>query len=165
MRRAYTFLADGEEETGSVTYAELWARAKTIAGYLQRHQTEGQRVILLYPSGLEFISALLGCFLAGAIAVPVPPPRRARLGGNRLRLKAIIENADPCVVLTTAAIAAKWGDAGLKARPGSKASAAWPRTPSRQSTWSNGGRRISPQIPWLSCSTPPDPRVCPRESW
>lgn len=34
----------------------------------------GDRVLLVYPPGLEFIVAFLACLRAGAVAVPVYPP-------------------------------------------------------------------------------------------
>jgi acyl-CoA synthetase (AMP-forming)/AMP-acid ligase II len=38
----------------------------------------GKRVLLLYPSGLDFIAAFMGCLYGGAIAVPAYPPRKNR---------------------------------------------------------------------------------------
>ncbi|HEX2644070.1 MAG TPA: AMP-binding protein, partial [Thermoanaerobaculia bacterium] len=59
-RRAYTFLADGEEEDGHLDYAGLDARARAIAAALQRQCRRGDRVLLLYPPGLDFVAAFFG---------------------------------------------------------------------------------------------------------
>ncbi|MEL6581928.1 MAG: fatty acyl-AMP ligase [Cyanobacteria bacterium J06621_12] len=68
---AYTFLADGENESGSCTYQELDLQARAIAVQLLSKVQPGDRVLLVYPytSGLEFIAAFMGCLYAGVIAV------------------------------------------------------------------------------------------------
>ncbi|MBY0587903.1 fatty acyl-AMP ligase [bacterium] len=73
---AFIFLEDGQTETDRLTFANLSLRAKAVAaGLLCRGIRPGDRVMLLFPSGLGFIEAFLGCVFAGAIAVPVYPPR------------------------------------------------------------------------------------------
>ncbi|HVT57970.1 MAG TPA: amino acid adenylation domain-containing protein, partial [Thermoanaerobaculia bacterium] len=104
--RAYSFLADGEEEGESLTYAELDLRARALGAALQRLGAAGERALLLYPPGLDFIAAFLGCLYAGAVAVPAYPPRSAR---TLPRLRAIAADARPAVVLTTGALLAKAG--------------------------------------------------------
>ena len=99
-RRAYTFLADGEREHASLSYAELDARARSIAAYLRERAAPGDRVVLVYPPGLEFVTALFGCAYAGVIAVPVPVPRPRR--GSE-RLDGVVRSCDPRLVMTTAA--------------------------------------------------------------
>ena len=59
---------------------------------------------MLYPAGLEFIAAFFGCLYAGVIAVPLPPPNLAQPQRTLPRLRAIISDAQPSVVLTTSAI-------------------------------------------------------------
>src|SRR5262249_20589376 len=61
----------------------------------------GQPALLVYPPGLEFISAFFGCLYGGAIAVPVYPPDPMRLERSLPRLRAIIDDARPVVALTT----------------------------------------------------------------
>ena len=56
--------------------AQLNQRAQAIAAYLQSFCEPGDRALLLYPSGLEFIAAFFACLYAGVVAVPVYPPRR-----------------------------------------------------------------------------------------
>ncbi len=53
---AYTFLRDGETEHARVTYAQLDRHARAIAATLQRMVAAGERALLLYPSGLEYIA-------------------------------------------------------------------------------------------------------------
>ena len=100
-RRAYTFLADGEAAEVHVTYEDLDRQARLIATRLWSLGVEGERVLLLYPPGLDYINAFFGCLYAGAIAVPVYPPR---LNRNLFRLQAIAADAQAKVALTTAAV-------------------------------------------------------------
>ena len=99
--RAYTFLADGEEEGDRLTFGELDRRARALGALLQRLGLAGERVLLLYPPGLEFVSAFLGCLYGGAVAVPAYPPRSSRM---LPRLQAIARDAGPAAALTTRAL-------------------------------------------------------------
>jgi len=94
---AYVFLMDGEHQEQSITYKELDSRARMIAGYLQATHKAGERALLLYPSGLDYIVAFFACLYAELIAVPVYPPSRHHLR----RLEAIIHDATPTIILTT----------------------------------------------------------------
>ncbi|MEM9153260.1 MAG: AMP-binding protein, partial [Cyanobacteria bacterium P01_F01_bin.3] len=69
-RIAFRFLSDGETESEIVRYGELDTRARIIAARLQMLDVRGKRVLLLYPSGPDYIAAFYGCLYAGAIAVP-----------------------------------------------------------------------------------------------
>ncbi|MBD2208739.1 AMP-binding protein [Nostoc linckia FACHB-104] len=103
-RRALTFLQDGEAEGQSLTYQALAQQAKSIAANLQKLVAKGERALLLYPPGLEFISAFFGCLFAQVVAVPAYPPRRNQ---NLARLQAIMVDTQATVVLTTTALLSK----------------------------------------------------------
>jgi amino acid adenylation domain-containing protein len=98
-----THLADGVDHV-HLSFSALERRAHAVGTRLQELGLEGERAILLYPPGLEFISAFLGCLSAGVIAVPTPLPRPNR---PMERLRAILADAQPGVVLTTSATAAE----------------------------------------------------------
>jgi acyl-CoA synthetase (AMP-forming)/AMP-acid ligase II/acyl carrier protein len=101
-RTAYLFLTDGETQATSLTYRELDRNARAIAAHLQSINAQGSRALLLYPSGLEFISAFFGCLYAGVVAVPAYPPR---LNQNGDRLRAITTDAQVTLALTTFSLA------------------------------------------------------------
>lgn len=94
---AYTFLNHGEIESTRLSYRELADKAQAIAARLQSKTVVGQRALLLYPPGLEFVTAFLGCLYAGVIAVPAYPPRKNQYLS---RLQAIIEDAEASVLLS-----------------------------------------------------------------
>ncbi len=98
-RTAYIFLENGENEEARLTYAQLDSKAEAIADYLlQSGAQQGDRALLLYPSGLDFITAFFGCLYAGMIAVPAYPPRRNQ---SLDRLQAIAQDCAPTLALTT----------------------------------------------------------------
>jgi len=98
---AFTFLPDGEDQGIKVTYGELRDRAKSTAKRFSAIAQPGERALMLFPSGLEFIFAFFGCIYSGVIAVPAYPPRRNQ---NLGRLKSIIDDSDPAFVLTTSKV-------------------------------------------------------------
>ncbi|HCF29538.1 MAG TPA: AMP-dependent synthetase, partial [Cyanobacteria bacterium UBA11049] len=100
----YTFLVDGETESFSLTYKKLDEKVRAIAALLQSRKASGERALLLYPPGLEFIAAFFGCLYAGVIAVPMYPPR----GKQKItRLQAIAQDARAMFALTTTSIMTK----------------------------------------------------------
>ena len=103
-RTAFSFLADGEGVTARLTYAELDTRAQAVGALLQEYGARGERVLLLFDAGLEFVTSFFGCLYAGAVAVPAPPPHPSRLGRTLPRVQAIAADSRPAIALTTAAI-------------------------------------------------------------
>ena len=73
-KKAYIFLQDSDQELGCLTYQQLDEQARAIAAQLQNLNLKGERVLLLYPQGLEVIAAFYGCLYAGVIAIPAPFP-------------------------------------------------------------------------------------------
>ncbi|HKQ08250.1 MAG TPA: condensation domain-containing protein [Blastocatellia bacterium] len=96
-RAGYTFLADARTPAACMTYSELDRRARAIGAWLQSRRAADERVLLLFPSGIDYIAAFFGCLYARAVAVPAYPPRSNRRLG---RIEAIIENASPAIILT-----------------------------------------------------------------
>lgn len=94
----FRFLVDGEGQKIEWTYADVDRKARAIAASLQSMDLEGERALLLYPSGLDFLAAFFGCLYAGVTAVPAYPPRRNR---NMARIDAIANDAQAKIALTT----------------------------------------------------------------
>ena len=98
---AFTFLSRGETQEVSLTYKELDKKARAIAAVLQSMKVRGERALLVYQPGLEFIAAFFGCLYAGVVAVPVYPPRRNH---HSNRLQAIVSDAQATIALTTTSV-------------------------------------------------------------
>lgn len=108
---AYTFLANGVTSEACWTYRQLDQKARSLAVRLQSLNATGDRALLLYPPGLEFIAAFFGCLYAGTIAVPVPPPEGGRVKRTLPRLMAIAKDAEASVILGTSAIVSQLKEA------------------------------------------------------
>jgi len=100
-RRVFTFLADGEIEQDAVTLGELDLRSRAIAALLQRRHDQVERALLLYPPGIDFITAFFGCLYAGIVAIPAYPPRTSHPERWAPRLGAMARNSEASIVLGT----------------------------------------------------------------
>lgn len=105
---AYEFLApDGS--VSALTCAELAGRAAAVAARLDTRAP----VLLVQPPGPDFVVALWGCLLAGAPVVPAYPP--TPVAGDRAgeRLRRILADARPEVVIAPAGLLGDTGAARL----------------------------------------------------
>ena len=89
---AYIFLPDRGGARLSLSFAELYARAQAVAVSLAERGQRGDRAVLLFSPGLDFIIAFFACLLAGVIAVPMMIPRRA---SSRDASAAILADCSP----------------------------------------------------------------------
>ncbi len=94
---AFIFLKDGEDDEERITYLELDRAARKIAAGLIALNMKGERALMLYPGGIDFIKALFGCFYAGIIAVPAYPPRKNR---SVERIKTLVIDSGAKIVLS-----------------------------------------------------------------
>ena len=94
----YRYIEDEKSEPVTLTFSEVDAEARKIASALLETCQPGDRALMLYPAGLEFVTAFYGCLYAGLVAVPAYPPRKNQ---KITRLKTIISDADASVVMTS----------------------------------------------------------------
>ncbi|NMO23678.1 AMP-binding protein, partial [Pyxidicoccus fallax] len=92
-------------EGTALTRGELYSRARRIGAALQQMAPAGERAVLLYPPGADYLVGFFGCLFSGLVAVPAYPPDPARLERTLPRLRAIIDDSRATVVLTTSFIA------------------------------------------------------------
>src|ERR1700753_3998561 len=103
---AYRFLDYSQDSDGrmiELTWAALGARLRAIGARLQQVTSRGDRVAILAPQGIDYIIGFFAAIKAGDIAVPLFAPE---FPGHTERLHAVLGDAQPSVVLTTAAAAA-----------------------------------------------------------
>src|ERR1700741_2252269 len=96
-KRAYVFLGDHGAEEAALTCGELHRAAQALAARLTRVARRGDRAVLVFPPGLEFLVGFFGCLIAGIIAVPMMMPRR---NSTRDSSPAILANCEPVIALT-----------------------------------------------------------------
>ncbi|MFZ2404000.1 MAG: fatty acyl-AMP ligase, partial [Methylobacter sp.] len=102
QRAAYTFLENGEQPPASLTYGELDLQARQLAVQLQASGLQGERAVLLYPPGLDYIVAFFACLYAGTVAVPAYPPSNGR---HMPRLQSVIDDSRAAAILSTQGVA------------------------------------------------------------
>ncbi|MBK6999606.1 MAG: aminotransferase class I/II-fold pyridoxal phosphate-dependent enzyme [Rhodoferax sp.] len=81
----------------SLSYAQLHSRSNAVAAWLRQQVAAGDRVVLAFPNGLDFVVSFFGCLAAGVLAVPVP---LAAKGKVHHRLNSIIHDSNPKLILT-----------------------------------------------------------------
>ncbi len=96
-RVAFRYLADGEEETSSLTYKQLFEVCMNLAAALSTKAEAGDRVVLLC-SGIEFPSAFFAVLCANMVAVPVNPQITRR---SWLALRMILLDAEARTIIAT----------------------------------------------------------------
>jgi acyl-CoA synthetase (AMP-forming)/AMP-acid ligase II len=101
---ALNYLSDNEGEQPSLTYEQLERAAVAVAGALRQLCAPGERALLLFHTGPEFIASFFGCLYAGVIAVPVCPPRPK---DSLQQLRAIAAESGATLALTTSDLHSK----------------------------------------------------------
>jgi acyl-CoA synthetase (AMP-forming)/AMP-acid ligase II len=96
--RAYTFLVNGDDQERVLSYGDLRSRAVVYGQHLRECGLSHKAVLLLFPSGLDFIIAFFACAYAGAVSVPA---NLARNSHHYARLRQIIVDSETRAVLTT----------------------------------------------------------------
>ncbi len=97
---AYRFLPEGEGPGVAWSRVELARRAQAFAERMSGGPSAA-RALLLFPPGLDYVAAVLGCLIAGAVAVPAYPPQRPR---SLPRLQAIAADCRPRWIVGPAAV-------------------------------------------------------------
>src|SRR6185312_11206402 len=92
----YTWLKNGEALECVLTCEELHRKACALATQLQEWNLEGERALLLYEPGLDFIVAFFACLYAGVVAIPMPVISQKR--GSR-QLRSVCSDASPRLAL------------------------------------------------------------------
>jgi acyl-CoA synthetase (AMP-forming)/AMP-acid ligase II len=92
---AFTFIEDNGD-VSRISFHELHQKALSVAQYLTREFKSGTKVVLLFPPGLEYVQAFLGCLYAGIVAVPLYPPQSKKHAG---RVLSVIDNCEANLIV------------------------------------------------------------------
>lgn len=100
-------------------WGDVRARAEAVAGGLVAAGiAPGDRIALIYPTGIDFFAALFGTLLAGAVPVPLyPPVRLGRLDEYFRRTARMLELARARLVLADPRVQRILGEAIAIAQP------------------------------------------------
>jgi fatty acid CoA ligase FadD32 len=102
---AYRFLDFSTERDGvakDISWSEFGARNRAVGARLQQVTQPGDRVAILCPQTLDYLTAFFGTLYAGRIAVPLFDPAEP---GHVGRLHAVLDDCTPSAILTTSASA------------------------------------------------------------
>jgi len=102
LKLAFSFLKDKEEQNQHLTFQELDEAGRAIGATLQMVAGKGERALLLFQPGMDFVKAFVGCMYSGVVAVPAYPPNMNRIASSLGRLQSIVEDSEAMVILTTA---------------------------------------------------------------
>ncbi|MEV6237288.1 fatty acyl-AMP ligase [Lentzea sp. NPDC051838] len=103
-RLLFTFVDERGRDEEAVTAGALGEAASSIASALRGWGFRpGDRALLVYPPGPDFVRALVGCLAAGVVPVPVYPPNPMRLGHDLAGFRSIVDSCAPHAVLTNGA--------------------------------------------------------------
>lgn len=93
---AYRFFHGPDLAAEQLSFHDLWEQAAGIATLLCERRMQGERALVVCKSQKNFVLAFYACLLAGVIAVPTAPPRRAVLEG---RLHLLAEDAQASLLI------------------------------------------------------------------
>lgn len=94
-RTAYTYLGE-RMEAQSLTFQEVYRQALVLSQSIRERTRDGDRVLIILPPGLEYITVFHACLLAGRIAVPCYPPINGR---GMERILALVQTAAPALIV------------------------------------------------------------------
>ena len=109
---AFGFIGNVLDDEVLMTYAELDRKSRSIAANLQQMAKAGDRVVLLFQPGADYICALMSCFYAGMIAVPVYAPR---MNASYERVLQVTQSANASVLMSTRQVVLQLQDAAWQA--------------------------------------------------
>jgi fatty acid CoA ligase FadD32 len=97
----YRFLDFSTERDGvarDLTWSQFSARNRAIGARLQQVTAPDDRVAILCPQNLDYLTAFYGAMYSGRIAVPLFDPAEP---GHVGRLHSVLDDCSPSVILTT----------------------------------------------------------------
>jgi len=93
---AVTLESGRPADCATLSFGDLYSQAATLAAELQTEASPDERVLLIFPTCLEFVVGYFACLMAGLVAVPLMPPRR---NANHDASAAIIADCQPRLAL------------------------------------------------------------------
>src|SRR4051794_9006536 len=101
---AFRYLRGGAVDAADeLSFGELRGRVDLAAAAPAHRLGRGERALLCFLPGLDFVVAFLACLRAGVVAVPVVPATTAR---GAAQLRAIARDAGVAAILADAPLAA-----------------------------------------------------------
>jgi acyl-CoA synthetase (AMP-forming)/AMP-acid ligase II len=155
-RPLLTFVDDNGADRTSLTATTAAAGGEAVGESLRRWDFEpGDRAVLVYPPGPEFVIALVGCLIAGVVPVPVYPPDPFRLRQTLPGFAAVLADCRPRAVLTAKSYD-RARTVGAVAGVFDRTKPSWPRITWRQT---DSCRPATAPVEWHSPVDPDEPAL------
>ncbi|XVF69705.1 hypothetical protein PTKIN_Ptkin11bG0103600 [Pterospermum kingtungense] len=164
----YTWINEEGAQVGKRTFGELHANASFIAHKILTSRKPvikpGDRVLLVYVPGLDFIDAFFGCLRAKVLPVPVLPPDPLQRGGQALLKIENIAHSSGAVAILSTIVYHSAVRAGLVknmislTKKNVKSSASWPNlTWLHTDSWIKNFKKVVPNDAAEADQTQPQP--------
>ncbi|CAI4221680.1 unnamed protein product [Auanema sp. JU1783] len=104
--RLFTLVTSKNQEQDFATCGSLLKRAERIAALLtdRARLNPGDHVALIFPPGLELISAFYGCLAAGVVPVCIRPPSHSSLQSTLPTVRMIVDVSKSVAILSNSTI-------------------------------------------------------------
>jgi acyl-CoA synthetase (AMP-forming)/AMP-acid ligase II len=153
----FSFVDDHGRDADRITAGELADAAEQVAAAIRGWGiAPGERVLLVYPPSIDFIRALAGCLVAGAVPVPVYPPNPFTLKRDLASLAATASGCGATHALTNTGydrIRQTTVATGLLRRDGAR----WPAL--RWHRTDRGLARAAGAVTWHRPASPDEPAL------
>ncbi|KAF5726792.1 hypothetical protein HS088_TW22G00474 [Tripterygium wilfordii] len=152
----YNWVSDEGAVVCKRTYTELHANASCIAYKMLTIQKPaikpGDRVLLVYVPGLDFVDAFFGCLRAKVLPVPVLPPDPLQRGGQALtKIANIAKSCNAVAILSTLVYHSAVRAGAVKnlisfMGKNGKSSVSWPNLPwLHTDSWIKSNKKLLPE--------------------
>lgn len=156
-KKLYSWINEDVAVVSQRTYEELHANASCIANKLLTSRRPvikpGDRVLLVYVPGLDFVDAFFGCLRAKILPVPVLPPDPWQRGGQALlKIENIAKSCEAKAILSTVVYhsAVRTGNVKILVSltsKNAKATAHWPNLPwLHTDSWIKNSANLVPEM-------------------
>ena len=110
---------DRKEQETHASWSEVIERMRASAGQLHASGVRpGDRVVIILPTGQEFLDAFFGCQYLGAVPVPLyPPVRLGRMSAYIERTASMMERCEAVLLVTEKRIRRIMGQVLARYRP------------------------------------------------
>lgn len=93
------FFTEESATAPALSYSDVDRMARAVAATLSERLQTGDRILLLFSTGLDFAAAFFGCMYAGMVPVPVYPPNRGFTVDPLAGLRGIRNDCQPAAAI------------------------------------------------------------------
>uniref|UniRef100_A0A7E4W3K9 AMP-binding domain-containing protein n=1 Tax=Panagrellus redivivus TaxID=6233 RepID=A0A7E4W3K9_PANRE len=102
----FTLMNSRGAEADSLNCGQLLKKAERIGALLldKGHLNPGDHVALIFPPGLELVTAFYGCLAAGLVPVCIRPPSATNLSATLITVRMVVDVSKSVALLSTSSL-------------------------------------------------------------